>query len=137
MKFFLSLTLMVTSSVLLAQTNPKLINAIDVESKAIESKVIEWRRHFHQFPELSNREYKTGARIAGFLEKLGLEIKYPVAKTGVVAILRTGKPGPVIALRADIDALPILEANNVVELRSALSTRLAFGTAGLRGAWHR
>lgn len=96
-----------------AQLNPKLTTRIDTEAKTIESKVIEWRRHFHQFPELSNREFKTGARIAGFLEKLGLEVKYPVAKTGAVGILRTGKPGPVIALRADIDGLPVTERNSL------------------------
>jgi len=72
-------------------------------------KVIEWRRHFHQNPELSNHEYKTGAFIADYLKQLGLEVHYPVAKTGVVAVLKGGKPGAVIALRADIDALPVTE----------------------------
>jgi len=113
MKLFLSLVFAIIVSSLSAQLNPKIITTIDQESKAIESKVIEWRRHFHQYPELSNREYKTGARIAGFLQQLGLEVKYPVAKTGVVGILRTGKPGPVIALRADIDALPVTERNSL------------------------
>ena len=70
----------------------------------IMPKVIEWRRHFHQNPELSNREFKTGAFIADYLKSLGLEVRYPVAKTGEVAILKGGKPGPVVALRADIDA---------------------------------
>jgi amidohydrolase len=111
MKLIFSFAFVAFSSSLIAQLNPKLIATIDTESKAIEPKVIEWRRHFHQFPELSNREYKTGARIAGFLTELGLEVKYPVAKTGAVAILRTGKPGPVIALRADIDGLPVTERN--------------------------
>jgi len=72
-------------------------------------KVVEWRRHFHQNPELSNREYKTGALVAEYLRSLGLEVKYPIAKTGVVGILKGGKPGPVIALRADMDALPVTE----------------------------
>jgi len=76
---------------------------------AVNDSVITWRRHFHQFPELSNREYNTGAYIAAYLTKLGLEVKYPFAKTGVVAILKGGKPGPVVALRADIDALPVVE----------------------------
>ncbi len=76
-------------------------------------KVIEWRRHFHQNPELSNREYKTGAFVADYLKSLGLEVRYPIAKTGVVAILKGGKPGPVIALRADMDALPVTELPNV------------------------
>ena len=95
----------------MAQLNPKLQTRLDQEAATIESKVIEWRRHFHQNPELSNREFKTGATIAEHLRKLGLEVKHPVAKTGAVGILRTGKPGPVIALRADIDALPVEERN--------------------------
>ena len=96
-----------------AQVNAKLQAKLDQQSKEIESKVIEWRRHFHQYPELSNRETKTGAYIAEHLKSLGLEVQYPVAKTGVVAILKTGKPGPVIALRADIDALPVTERNSL------------------------
>lgn len=77
--------------------------------KKVEGRMIEWRRHFHQYPELSNREFKTGKFIADTLTALGLQVKYPVAKTGVVAVLKGGKPGPVIGLRADIDALPIVE----------------------------
>jgi amidohydrolase len=77
--------------------------------KDIMPKVVEWRRHFHQNPELSTREYKTGAFVADYLKSLGLEVKYPFAKTGVVAILKGGKPGPTIALRADMDALPVTE----------------------------
>lgn len=89
-----------------AQNNVAILNE---NVKAIMPKVIEWRRHFHQYPELSNREYKTGAFVEAYLKSLGLEVKYPVAKTGVVAILKGGKPGPVIALRADMDALPLTE----------------------------
>ena len=75
--------------------------------------MIEWRREFHQNPELSNREFRTGAKIAAHLKSLGLEVQYPVAKTGVVALLKGGKPGPVVALRADIDALPVTERNDL------------------------
>jgi amidohydrolase len=95
----------------ISQTNPKLLAKLDQQAKEMETKVIEWRRHFHQNPELSNREFKTGAKIAEHLKSLGLEVKYPVAKTGAVGILRTGKPGPVLALRADIDGLPVVERN--------------------------
>ena len=77
--------------------------------KEVEPDLISWRRHFHENPELSNREYNTGKYIADYLKTLGLEVQYPVAKTGVVAILKGGKPGPVVALRADIDALPVTE----------------------------
>jgi amidohydrolase len=113
MKLLFASVCVAFSTGLFAQLNPKLISTIETESKAIENQVIEWRRHFHQYPELSNREYKTGARIAGLLEKMGLEVKYPVAKTGAVGILRTGKPGPVIALRADIDGLPVTERSSL------------------------
>jgi amidohydrolase len=89
-----------------AQVNEK---TLDENIQSVMPNVIEWRRHFHQNPELSNREYKTGAFVADYLKNLGLEVKYPVAKTGVVAVLRGDKPGPVIALRADMDALPVTE----------------------------
>jgi amidohydrolase len=95
------------------------INAQDItktiatKATAIQTKLVEWRRHLHQNPELGNREFKTAAYIAAHLKSLGLEVKTGVAKTGVVAILKGGKPGPVIALRADIDALPVYERNNL------------------------
>lgn len=77
--------------------------------KEAEPECIRFRRHFHENPELSNREFKTGAYIAEYLKSLGLDVRYPVAKTGVIAVLKGGKPGPVVALRADIDALPVVE----------------------------
>lgn len=83
------------------------------EITAIQSKIIEWRRHVHQYPELSNREYKTAAYVAAHLKSLGLEVKTGIAKTGVVAILKGGKSGPVMALRADMDALPLTERANI------------------------
>lgn len=81
--------------------------------KNIEAKVIEWRRHFHQNPELSNREFNTAKKIAQHLKTLGLKVQENVAKTGVVGILKGKKPGKVVALRADIDALPVIERNNL------------------------
>src|SRR5512143_4327863 len=71
------------------------------------------RRDLHAHPELSNREQRTGHLVAERLRDLGLEVRYPVAKTGVVGILRGGRPGRVVALRADIDALPIEETNDL------------------------
>jgi len=97
----------------LAQTNPKLSGKIEQQTKELEPKIIEWRRYFHQNPELSNREFKTGTKIADHLKSLGLEVQYPVAKTGVVALLKGAKPGPVVALRADMDALPVAERNSL------------------------
>tara|TARA_R110002126_G_scaffold5310_8_gene28164 strand:- start:1970 stop:3277 length:1308 start_codon:yes stop_codon:yes gene_type:complete len=82
---------------------------INSKSEAIEAKVIEWRRDFHENPELGNREFKTAEKIAQHLRSLGMEVQTGVAKTGVVGILKGGKPGPVVALRADIDALPVKE----------------------------
>lgn len=86
---------------------------VDQLSKDIEARAIEWRHHFHQFPELSNREYNTASYIATYLKSLGLEVRTQVAYTGVVAILRGDKPGPVVALRADMDALPVKERVDV------------------------
>lgn len=96
-----------------AQTSSKLQARTDQMAKEMETKVIEWRRHFHQYPELSNREVKTAAKIAEHLRSLGIEVQTGVAKTGVVGLLKGTKPGPVIALRADMDALPVTERNNL------------------------
>jgi len=98
---------------LYGQTPSRLQMRIDQMAKAIEPKVIEWRRHFHEHPELSNRETKTAARIAEHLKGLGIEVQTGVAHTGVVGLLKGGKPGPVIALRADMDALPVTERNSL------------------------
>ena len=84
-------------------------NKIDKLCAGVESKVITWRHHFHQYPELSNREFKTAAKVSEHLQSLGLEVRTKIAHTGVVGILKGGKPGPVIALRADMDALPVTE----------------------------
>ena len=83
------------------------------EYEAIESKVINWRREIHQNPELSNREFKTAEKIAKHLTSLGIEVQTGVAHTGVVGVLKGKKPGKVIALRADIDALPVFERNDL------------------------
>ncbi|MEE9364331.1 MAG: amidohydrolase [Cellulophaga sp.] len=88
-------------------------HGLDKQYKAIENQVIEWRRDFHQNPELSNREFKTAEKIAKHLKSLGIEVQTGVAKTGVVGILKGKKSGKVIALRADIDALPVIERNDL------------------------
>jgi amidohydrolase len=76
---------------------------------AVEPRVIAWRRDFHQYPELSNREFRTAEKVAAHLRSLGLEVHTGIAKTGVVGVLKGGKPGPVLGLRADMDALPVSE----------------------------
>lgn len=105
--------LLILSAGVMAQKNAKPQPRIEQMAKEIEPKVIEWRRHFHQFPELSNREKNTAAKIAAHLRSLGIEVKTGVAHTGVVGLLRGDKPGPVIALRADMDALPVIERNHL------------------------
>lgn len=112
-KFSCLVCLLVVSDAAFAQVNPKLQARADQMAKEIEKKVIDWRRHFHQYPELSNREEKTAARVADHLRSLGVEVKTGIAKTGVVGILKGSKPGPVIALRADMDALPVTERNDL------------------------
>lgn len=112
-KIYQCLALLFLTLPLSAQVNPKLQAKLDQQAKEIESRVVEWRRNFHQNPELGNRELKTSAKIAEHLKSLGIKVQYPVAKTGIVGILEGGKPGPVIALRADMDALPIVERNGL------------------------
>ena len=82
---------------------------IDQRVQAVLPKVISWRRDIHQHPELGNRETRTAGVIAAHLKSLGLEVKENVAKTGVVGVLRGGRPGGTVALRADMDALPVTE----------------------------
>ena len=91
----------------------KLKTITSIEADKIESKCITWRRDFHEHPELGNRETRTAKIIADHLRKLGMEVKEGVAKTGVVGILKGAQPGPCIALRADIDALPLVERVNL------------------------
>ncbi len=91
------------------QINPE-INSM---AEKLEAKVIEWRRDFHQNPELSNREFETAKKIAKHLKELGLEVTENVAKTGVVGLLKGNNKGKTVALRADIDALPVTERVDV------------------------
>ena len=90
-----------------------LAQSVEQRVDAVESDVIKWRRHFHQHPELSNREYQTAEYIAAYLRGLNLQVTTGVAGTGVVAILDSGKPGPTVALRADMDGLPVKELNDL------------------------
>jgi amidohydrolase len=105
------LTLFVLSAAAAAQDAK---SNLDDAFAAIEPKVIAWRRDLHQNPELSNREFKTAAKVAEHLRNIGLDsVQTGVAHTGVVGVLRGGQPGPVIALRADMDGLPVLEQTGV------------------------
>lgn len=103
---FIILSFLVSSLFLHSQINP-------ADYDQVESKVIEWRHHIHQNPELSNREFKTAEYVAAHLKSLGIEVQTGIAHTGVVGILKGKKSGKVVALRADMDALPVVERNDL------------------------
>lgn len=92
-----------------AASTEQLQAQLDNDLEPLMKKVVEWRHDLHQFPELSNREFKTSKKVENHLRSLGLEVTTGIAHTGVVAILKGGKPGPLVALRADMDGLPVTE----------------------------
>ncbi|HIA95715.1 MAG TPA: amidohydrolase, partial [Gammaproteobacteria bacterium] len=99
---------LIFTSLVLSNTE-RLEGKLDRNLDSLMEKVIAWRHDIHQYPELSNREFKTAEKVAKHLKDLGLEVKTGIAHTGVVAILQGGKPGPMVALRADMDGLPVVE----------------------------
>ena len=113
MKKLLSLLILSLITLSLTAQSSDLKEMIDKRANELEEQVIEWRRYFHENPELSNREFNTAEKIAEHLESLGMEVQTEIAHTGVVGILKGGKPGPVVGLRADIDALPVIERTDV------------------------
>ena len=88
-------------------------NQLDRDLQGVMTKVTDWRHHFHEYPELSNREYKTQESIVEALTEMGLEPNTEFGITGVTAFIRGQNPGPLIALRADIDGLPVTEKLNL------------------------
>ncbi len=106
----------------------------DIE--AIEGKVIDWRHDFHQHPELSNQEYKTAEKIAKHLKSLGMEVQTGIAITGVVGILKGDHPGKVVALRADIDGLPVTERNDLPFKSEVRTTFLGTETGVMHACGH-
>jgi amidohydrolase len=106
-----ALAIALLSTALSAQA--PLAKEIDTRASAVLPKVVAWRRDIHEHPELSNREVRTAKLVADHLKSLGIEVRTDVATTGVVGVLRGGKPGPVVALRADMDALPVVEEVDV------------------------
>ncbi len=92
----------------------------------VNPKVVEWRRYLHQHPELGNREFKTAEMVAKHLRSLGIEVREKVGVTGVVGVLKGGKPGPVVALRADMDALPVKERVNLPFKSEVTAERIYF-----------
>jgi amidohydrolase len=114
MKWMIPTSLAVTAMFGAASAGAQISGAqIDAAAGKVEAKVITWRRDIHQHPELSNRETRTSKLVADHLKKLGLPVRTGIARTGVTAVLKGGKPGPVIALRADMDALPVSEQVDV------------------------
>ena len=104
MKKFIIFSLLVSPLI-----NADLKNALEKELEPLMEKVIDWRHDIHQYPELGNREFRTSKKIADHLISLGIEIETKIAYTGVVGLIKGGMPGPTIALRADMDALPVEE----------------------------
>ena len=96
-----------------AQTPSPLHEKLDSHAMSVESDVIDWRRDIHANPELSNREFRTAALVADHLRSLGMDVQTEIAHTGVTGFLKGGKPGPIVALRADMDALPVTELADV------------------------
>jgi amidohydrolase len=116
MKTLFNLLLFLFISIAFSQNN------LEKQYIEIERKVIEWRRDFHQNPELSNREFKTAEYVTSHLKSLGIEVLTGVAHTGVVGIIKGNRPGKVVALRADMDALPVTERNNLSFKSEVVST---------------
>lgn len=106
------------------------------KATAIEERVIEWRRYLHEHPELSNREYETAKMVAAHLESLGIEVQREVALTGVVGVLRGGKPGKTVALRADMDALPVTERVDIPFASKVRTTFLGTETGVMHACGH-
>ena len=118
------ITLMAFVSFISADSNGQNITALKAKiaqkAETLEAKVVAWRRDFHQNPELGNREFKTAEKVANHLKSLGIEVQTGVGKTGVVGILKGGKPGPVVALRADMDGLPVKERADLTYASKAI-----------------
>jgi amidohydrolase len=120
---------------LLVVAVPLAAQAADVESLAarVDARIVEWRRDIHQHPELGNREVRTAALVAEHLRALGMEVRTGIAHTGVTGLLRGGRPGPRIALRADMDALPVTEQVDL-PFASKVTTEYAGQTTGVMHA---
>ena len=106
MKKFLLINILLVSGLIHSED---LKQKLKTDLNPLMEKVISWRHDIHEFPELGNREFRTSKKVAEHLSSLGIEIETEIAYTGVVGLIRGAKPGPTIALRADMDALPVTE----------------------------
>jgi len=128
--------ILVSCSSIKPTAQPDMTSTISVKAQAVNEQVVEWRRHFHQYPELSNREFKTAEKIAEELRKMGLPTDTGIAHTGVIAVLDSGKPGPTIALRADIDGLPVKERTPIAFASQETSTYLGEDVGVMHACGH-
>ncbi|NNM22722.1 MAG: amidohydrolase [Flavobacteriaceae bacterium] len=130
----------ITLTILLLSISLSSISQMDKsvlqEIEAIESKVIDWRHYFHENPELSNQEFNTAEKIATHLRSLGMKVQTGIAITGVVGLLEGEMPGKVVALRADIDALPVTERNDLPFRSKVKSTFLDTETGVMHACGH-
>jgi amidohydrolase len=122
MRVLLTAVLAISWAAPLHAQSSRLDAEVDRRAALVQSKVVAWRRDIHEHPELSNRETRTADLVAQHLRSLGIEVRTGVAHTGVIGVLRGGKPGPVVALRADMDALPVTEAVDVPFASKARAT---------------
>lgn len=127
------LTLVLSGGMLVAQAQSALKAKINPMADAMQPKLVEWRRDLHQNPELGNREFRTAKKVADHLRSLGIEVQEKVAYTGVVGVLRGGKPGPCVALRADMDGLPVTERVDL-PFKSTVKTEFNGQTTGVMHA---
>ena len=131
-KQLIILLLLLSGANTYAQIDQSILN--DIED--IESQVIDWRHYFHENPELSNREFNTADKIAAHLKSLGMEVQTGIAKTGVVGLLKGNNPGKVVALRADIDGLPVTERNDLSYKSNVKDTFLGTKTGVMHACGH-
>ncbi len=130
----LAATFLCVMSAAVAAQDP--LARIDQETTKVTPSVTEIRHQIHQNPELSNREEKTAALVADYLRKLGLEVRTGVARHGVVALLKGGRPGPIVAVRADMDALPVTEQANLPFASKVRSTYLGQDVGVMHACGH-
>lgn len=130
------LIVMTSCAVTYPTAQSSIYNNVETKAAAVNDQVVEWRRHFHEFPELSNREFKTAEKIAEILRSLNLHVDTGIAHTGVIGVLDTGRPGPVIGLRADIDGLPVTERTPIAFASKEQSTYLGEDVGVMHACGH-
>lgn len=136
MSYILSLITVAIMVLSLPVSGQHLHQSIDTKVKEINDQVISWRRYFHEFPELSNREFNTANKIASILTDMGLEVETGIAITGVVGVLDTGRPGPTIGMRADTDGLPVTERTPIPFASKERSTYLGQDVGVMHACGH-